>query len=466
MSFCVTNSQKRYVSARALIAEPANVYNRGMAPPSQITYSRRSTWSCAQNAKKRGERIWAPAARENGSLLPTTESPHEDNQVKTSRPLKNSLGTEEAASSSTERSSPAPTHRALLSSVEPPSDSELSSLPATPPTRPSSPAMVARKPTASFLKNDVRKKRKRDEIDEDPGDETNAGFSSEPKVPSKKPNNTMTQMKIDLGGEIKKTCRNCEMEYIPSILEDSEIHKRFCKSNQIGVEMGKAFLKDDTVRRVRSDITAGTENEFIVVVNRGCSLAARNKAKAVLHVVNQELGAADLEDDILWAEHKSDAAVSNPQEADNSTAKSQRKGKSKSVTAPERKHDHFKTFLHLVGDRCVAFCMAEKIIRAYPVVPENAQIDDDGFNVPVVKSSSVSYSTKSDLALLGIYRIWTSKSYRSKGLAVNLLETARTNFFYGVQATKDLVAFSQPTASGKELAERYFGTEVGWKVYS
>jgi len=81
------------------------------------------------------------------------------------------------------------------------------------------------------------------------------------------------------------------------------------------------------------------------------------------------------------------------------------------------------------------------------------------------KSSSISVSTTADIALLGISRVWVSKSHREQGLAIDLLDCARNNFFYGVEAPKDLVAFSQPTDSGGRLAERWFGSQAGWHVY-
>ena len=71
-----------------------------------------------------------------------------------------------------------------------------------------------------------------------------------------------------------------------------------------------------------------------------------------------------------------------------------------------------------------------------------------------------------DIALLGISRIWTSKSHRRKGIASALLDCARGNFFYGVEVPKEIVAFSQPTESGGYLAEGWFGEKTGWHVYS
>ena len=46
-----------------------------------------------------------------------------------------------------------------------------------------------------------------------------------------------------------------------------------------------------------------------------------------------------------------------------------------------------------------------------------------------------------------------------------MLESARNNFFYGLQVPKNLMAFSQPTESGGRLAKRWFEAETGWHIY-
>lgn len=351
---------------------------------------------------------------------------------------------EEPGSSVTAPSSPPATENALFSSDALQDDSELSSAPSSPPPLPS-PIPASRKPTFSFLK------RKRPALDE--------GSTSEPlsditpnarKLPrlSKKP---LTQMQIDLGGKVRKTCRTCGMEYIPSVKEDAALHSKFCAMNVGGVDMGKAFVRDDSVKRLRSDRTKEDEREMVVTVDRKSSIAARNRTRKVLDVVNAELSATDIDDEHLWA-------ALNPEQKIIETRKGSSEG-------GDRRGDRFKAFFYLVHDKCVGFCLAEKISSAFAVVAGCAAGEDGTKVITTSKSSSISVSTSADIALLGISRIWTSKTYRGKGLATDLLECARHNFFYGVEAPKDLVAFSQPTESGGRLAQRFFGAETGWHVY-
>ena len=351
---------------------------------------------------------------------------------------------EESASSVAAPSSPPAVENALFSSDGQQDDSELSSAPSSPPPLPS-PIPASRKPAFSFLK------RKRPAFDD--------GFATEPladitpnarKLPrlAKKP---LTQMQIDLGGEVRKTCRTCGMEYIPSVKEDAALHSKYCAMNVGGVDMGKAFVKDDSVKRIRSERAREEEREMVVTVDRKSSIAARNRTRKVLDVVNAELSATDIDDEHLWG-------ALNPEQKIIETRKSSSEG-------GDKRGDRFKAFLYLVNDKCVGFCLAEKISSALGVVAGCAAGDDGIRVIQTSKSSSISVSTSADVALLGISRIWTSKTYRGKGLALDLLECARHNFFYGVEAPKDLVAFSQPTESGGRLAERFFGVETGWHVY-
>ena len=361
--------------------------------------------------------------------------------------------TEIPSSSVTAPSSPSRADPALCSSdaLQGDDDSELSSLPSSPPLL-LSPKQKARRPAFSFLK------RKRDVTDDGSTSEPlcditpNARRLNTPITKKPKTKKSMTQMQIDLGGEVRKSCRTCGMEYIPSIKEDAALHSKYCAMNVGGVDMGKAFLKDNTVKSIRSERALGDENEMVVTVDRKTSLGARNRVKKVLEVVNAELSSADIEDEQLWSSLDPDIKVIETRKIGGER--------------PDGRGDRFKSFLYMVNGKCVGFCLAEKIKWAFPVIGPIPGKKQEGQVVAIPKSSSISVSTTPDVALLGISRIWVSKSHRGRGLAVDLLDCARTNFFYGVEAPKEYVAFSQPTESGGRLAERWFRSNTGWHVYS
>ena len=361
--------------------------------------------------------------------------------------------TEIPSSSVTAPSSPSGADPALCSSdaLQGDDDSELSSLPSSPPLLPS-PKPKARRPAFSFLK------RKRDVTDDGSASEPlcditpNARRMNTPITKKPKTERSMTQMQIDLGGEVRKSCRTCGMEYIPSIKEDAALHSKYCAMNVGGVDMGKAFLKDNTVKSIRSERALGDENEMVVTVDRKTSLGARNRVKKVLEVVNAELSSADIKDEQLWGSLDPDIKVIETRKTGGER--------------PDGRGDRFKSFLYMVNGKCVGFCLAEKIKWAFPVIGPTGGKKQEGQVIAMSKSSSISVSTTPGVALLGVSRIWVSKSHRGRGLAIDLLDCARTNFFYGVEAPKEYVAFSQPTESGGRLAERWFGTKTGWHVYS
>lgn len=361
---------------------------------------------------------------------------------------------DDSASSSTVPSTPPQSDLALFSdnaTQEP----DVESPPSSPPTLLSSPPPPARKPAFSFLK------RKRSAREDGPSDSSSEPLShTTPNVvrlprPAKKLR--LTQMQIDLGGEVRRTCQTCGMEYIPSNKEDAALHKEFHVTNVGGVDLGKGFLKDAGSSRAPCSRVSLREGETIVVVDRRSSGSAKNKARKVLEIVNTELSAADVDDEQLWGGVESSVPAPKPRIG--------RKRKA-SRGGPDKRGDRFKVFLYLDGDNCIGFCLAEKISAACRVVDSEAGQESSERVTPIPKSSSISCSATAVVALLGISRIWTSRSHRGRGIAFDLLDWARGNFFYGMEVPKDLVAFSQPTDSGGRLAKRWYQAETGWLVYT
>lgn len=360
-------------------------------------------------------------------------------------------------SSSTVPSSPAPADQDLLSDSVAATAHGTESPPSSPPPRLPSPEPASKKSAFSFPKR-KRSLRSHDisESASEPLADIAPNILANPPRPVKR--TRLTQMQIDLGGEVQKRCKACGMEYIPSNKEDAALHREFHTMNLAGVDVGKNFLskKDGGLKRAYPREKRWlNEGEEMVMVDRRSPLSARNKVKKVLEVANAELGSADLSDEELWAPL--------PPVADQATQTRGRK--KKGHEAADKAGERFKAFLHLEGEKCIGFCLAEKIGSANRVVDPNADSDQQAEGEPIVRSSSISVSAEVDVVLLGIARIWTSKSHRGRGVATDLLETARGNFFYGLEVSKDLVAFSQPTESGGKLAERWFGRKSGWHVY-
>ncbi|KAG8529341.1 uncharacterized protein KY384_005977 [Bacidia gigantensis] len=354
------------------------------------------------------------------------------------------------SSSVTISSSPPREEQPLFSSdVFQDNDSPLSSPPSSPPKPAPSPLPTNRKPAFSLLKR--KRLESSTKLVKQPLAEIDPNVG---KPPAKKPQKIGNQSHIDLGGESRKQCRACGMEYVPSVTEDLALHKKYCGMNASGIELGKAFLKDVTGKRVISEKASRHEKESVYCIERKSSLALRNKVKRVLEVVNAELSAAEIDDGTLWQPLKQAPA-------ENVTLRRRRKSQQS-----DHRADRFKAFLYLIDDRCVGFCLAEEINQALPVIMPDKRIFKDSAISSSLEISSISTSKHAKLALLGVSRIWVSKAFRERGIGFDLLKCTQGNFFQGIQVPKNLMAFSQPTESGSRLAERWFEGKTGWLVYT
>jgi N-acetyltransferase len=372
------------------------------------------------------------------------------------------ISTDSATSSS-------PTHSvsALRTSSPIQSPAAFSGRPAqsTPPSSPlpSSPPIQIRRPVFSIFRK--KSESKSAATKNKPLSERSHNVQSPTKAPQpKQKKRRLVQMQLDLVGELQKTCKACGMEYIPSNAEDAALHRKFHAMNIDGVDLTKAF-----VERLKSNqVWAGRDGSFIAAISRKNNLAMRNKAVEILNVVNTELAAVPIPVEELW----SPIRIPIAEKATMGTT-----GVQVSRLGTERMEasDRFKAYIYIRANKCVGACLAERIQEAYGVV-ESATKDDASkpntspLPIPArsfetIESSSISISTESEPAMLGISRIWTSSRHRKCGIATTLLEAARSNFLYGMTVEKDLIAFSQPTESGGKLARKWFGRGTGWHVY-
>jgi len=199
----------------------------------------------------------------------------------------------------------------------------------------------------------------------------------------------------------------------------------------------------------------------VVVVDRKISLPARRTVQRVLEVVNKELGSVEIPEAELWGQKTLEGE-----------------------TDDGKKVDNYKVFLHVVDGKCVAVCLAERISKAFRVKSASAPARSEDNRekdvskedpAPLTPTSSTAphlpstadllLEEKSVPAMVGVSRIWTSKTFRKKGIANNLLDCVTTQFVYGLDIEKEEIAFSQPTDMGAALAKAWFGAETGWCVY-
>ncbi|XP_067677515.1 N-acetyltransferase ESCO2-like [Haliotis asinina] len=117
---------------------------------------------------------------------------------------------------------------------------------------------------------------------------------------------------------------------------------------------------------------------------------------------------------------------------------------------------HLKVFLYVSDEKEVQGCVvAESITEGYRVIPES-----QGGSQVISQRTGRPWccETEPEPALVGISRLWVCNLYRRKGIASRLVNTVRQVFEHGVLIDKDEVAFSDPTADGKQFATKYSGT--------
>jgi N-acetyltransferase len=276
--------------------------------------------------------------------------------------------------------------------------------------------------------------------------------SSRASAPPKK-QQSLAQMQLDFGGDTRKTCGECGMEYVPSNDEDATLHRMYHNMNGDGVELGKTFMKS----AMKWVYEVAHIEGVVVVVDRKISPPAGKVVQKVLRVVNKELSATDITDDVLWSQRSlSEGAGSTGQGVVKQSDAERRNG---------NKSDRYKIFLHVKNEKCVRLCLAERITKAHRVKDNRKSVAGGHELSSNHKSSSIYIEEETVPAVVGVSRIWTSKSSRRKGIANNLLDSVLNQFIYGMEIEKDELAFNQPTESGGELAKAWYGEESGWLVY-
>jgi N-acetyltransferase len=256
----------------------------------------------------------------------------------------------------------------------------------------------------------------------------------------------LTQTQLDLGGDIRKTCPECGMSFIPSSIEDVALHKKHHVRHaaRARLQLSKATVD---LLRTKYNVVEGEGGGFVAVVGRNAPASLRRTIESLVDVVNMEMAAVDIDSDTLWS-------TIQARRIESSDAKNQ----SKATTSCDR----YKVLVYVKEQKCVGLCLAERISQAFVCV--GSQEDSDA--AAGGSRAAIKLGNGADEALLGISRIWTSSEERRTGLASALLNAATDHFLYGMKIAKVRVAFSQPTESGGLLARRWFGQPVGWHVYT
>ncbi|XP_028412296.1 N-acetyltransferase ESCO2-like [Dendronephthya gigantea] len=228
--------------------------------------------------------------------------------------------------------------------------------------------------------------------------------------PSNSPvTNKKEQMFLDLGqknfGHV--TCPTCNMVYTIAQPEDEAYHVKFHHKIVSGLRF-KGWKTERVVEHF--------EDGRVIVILPQDPQSHLKKVATVLTVVDDELG------------FSSETSL--------------------------RMNDS-KTYLFIADKKVVGCVIAVLIQEAFPLLPCSTQ----GDKFEVTEQGAWCCSTAPVRAQCGISRVWVLQQYRRKKIATRILDCVRNDFMFGGVVAKELLAFSDPTPLGKQLAESYCGIE-------
>lgn len=130
-----------------------------------------------------------------------------------------------------------------------------------------------------------------------------------------------------------------------------------------------------------------------------------------------------------------------------------------------------KMFVRVAGDRAVGALIAEPVSGAFRTVPEtrgdaiqHERENAERENANAFREDFRSITRRGDTrerATLGVRALWTHPARRRRGVASQLLDTARHVMTAGYVSGERECAFTQPTDSGKRFARKACGREDG-----
>ncbi|KAK9466507.1 ESCO1/2 acetyl-transferase-domain-containing protein [Lipomyces arxii] len=97
------------------------------------------------------------------------------------------------------------------------------------------------------------------------------------------------------------------------------------------------------------------------------------------------------------------------------------------------------------GNAIIGLCLVERAARGYFMSADTGRIlaSQENFNV-----------------LMGVSRIYTAHSFRRMGVAAAMLNAACHSLVYGLEISRDQVAWSQPSDSGCKVATRWCSVKM------
>ena len=262
------------------------------------------------------------------------------------------------------------------------------------------------------------------------------------------------QLYLDLGQRNfgKQTvCNICGMLFVHGVEEDAKEHERICKEIREGV----AFQFQRKACRVVADFggtiasrgvdkaaIATNDGGYIVEVRPSDSYALRQKASAVMAIVDKELGFAQ-------------ASALSP--SNNDTGDKKQAIRTNGRPTPT-------VYLYIRQKKVVGMVSAEVTRQAYRLLSVENKNYDTGSkeqrqqhrNYPQHERSTQTYRS-----MIGIHKLWVHSKVRNQSIATRMVSSARARMVFGTVVPANLVAFSSPTEAGARFAQTYVHNETG-----
>jgi N-acetyltransferase len=214
-----------------------------------------------------------------------------------------------------------------------------------------------------------------------------------------------TQLQLDVVSKPKSTCQTCGMEYLPMVIEDARLHDKFhdqCLHGQPIVLGPKSVVVRHLDLQANEGLMSRISKDCKIVRIDGMSrLAERTVVEELLDTANRELGAPTGNDS--WRQAGKGAA-----------------------------------FVFVVDSRAIGFVSVERVTHGSYVDLSTGQLRPG--RVP---------------ATMGISRLYVSKRFRGRGVALELVQTAAATFVYGSDVPPCRVAWTQPSTTGTRVALRF-----------
>jgi N-acetyltransferase len=238
---------------------------------------------------------------------------------------------------------------------------------------------------------------------------------------------TFTQLQLIPDKPLLRECKLCGLSYTRAAVEDERVHRQHCIRVRKGMEWGREEERalgpgqlTEVVKGVRLK-----DGKFGRIISLRADVTGKIQLAVLLDTVNLALSSPPLTPDALRAS---------------------------------------KVYLFLLPtsnssrESIVGAVIAQRISTAMAIAsPNTSTPESDLIPVHIDSTKSLRLDPTPLPTPLGISRLFVSSSFRRQGIAFHMLDATASTFIHGcpLDPSSGDVAFSQPTALGQSVMERW-----------